>query len=36
MAEAIALYRQAGFRPIKPYYDTPIGGTIFLGRSLVV
>ena len=34
MVEAIALYRKIGFMPIKPYYDTPLAGTIFLGRSL--
>nr|WP_280855203.1 GNAT family N-acetyltransferase [Pararoseomonas indoligenes] len=34
MAEAIALYRRAGFRPIPPYYETPVPGTIFLARPL--
>ena len=34
MARAIALYRQAGFAPIEAYYDTPVAGTRFLGRSL--
>jgi len=34
MAAALALYRQAGFVPIERYYDTPVAGTIFLGRSL--
>jgi GNAT superfamily N-acetyltransferase len=34
MAEAVALYRKIGFVPIEPYYDTPLAGTIFLGRSL--
>jgi ribosomal protein S18 acetylase RimI-like enzyme len=34
MARAIALYRQAGFEPIEAYYDTPVAGTRFLGRSL--
>lgn len=34
MAGALALYRKAGFVPIEPYYDTPLAGTIFLGRPL--
>lgn len=34
MAEAIALYRKFGFEPIEPYYETPVTGTIFMGRSL--
>jgi ribosomal protein S18 acetylase RimI-like enzyme len=34
MAAAIALYRNAGFAPIAPYYDSPVQGTIFLGRAL--
>ncbi len=34
MSAAIALYRKAGFTPIAPYYDTPLAGTLFLGRSL--
>ncbi|HYH20417.1 MAG TPA: GNAT family N-acetyltransferase [Azospirillum sp.] len=34
MAAARALYRKAGFVPIKPYYDTPVAGTLFLGRPL--
>ena len=34
MVEAIPLYGKAGFMPIEPYYDTPITGTIFLGRRL--
>jgi ribosomal protein S18 acetylase RimI-like enzyme len=36
MVEAITLYGKAGFVPIKPYYDTPVPGTIFLGRPLTV
>jgi len=35
MAEAISLYEQAGFRPIAPYYQTPIEGTLFFARRLV-
>jgi ribosomal protein S18 acetylase RimI-like enzyme len=34
MGEAIALYRKAGFLPIDPYYETPMAGTIFMGRRL--
>lgn len=34
MHEAIALYRKLGFIDIPPYYDTPIKGTVFLGKSL--
>jgi GNAT superfamily N-acetyltransferase len=34
MTGAIALYRKLGFEPMEPYYDTPVIGTIFMGRSL--
>ena len=34
MASALRLYREAGFVPIPPYYDTPLAGTVFLGRRL--
>jgi ribosomal protein S18 acetylase RimI-like enzyme len=34
MAEALSLYRKAGFRPIAPYYQTPIAGTSFLAKPL--
>jgi hypothetical protein len=28
------MYRQAGFAPVAPYYDTAPPGTIFFGRPL--
>jgi ribosomal protein S18 acetylase RimI-like enzyme len=34
MAKALALYRGLGFRPIAPYYETPVPGTIFLALPL--
>src|SRR3954452_12364369 len=34
MAEALAVYRRAGFEPMEPYYETPVVGTIFLRRLL--
>ena len=34
MTAAQALYRQLGFAPIAPYYDTPVAGTVFLHRAL--
>lgn len=34
MTVAQAMYRAAGFRPIEPYYETPVGGTVFLGLEL--
>ena len=34
MAEALAVYRRAGFEPMEPYDETPVVGTIFLRRSL--
>ena len=30
MTGAIALYRNTGFEPIAPYYDSPVVGTIFM------
>ncbi|MBA3675835.1 MAG: GNAT family N-acetyltransferase [Sphingosinicella sp.] len=30
MAAAQNMYRDAGFRPMEPYYDTPVDGTLFL------
>lgn len=34
MFAAQRLYRRHGFVEIKPYYDTPLKGTIFMGREL--
>ena len=34
MTTAQTLYRQAGFVPIDPYYETPVGGTVFMGLDL--
>ena len=34
MAGALALYRKLGFQPIVPYYETPVSGTLFMGRPL--
>jgi ribosomal protein S18 acetylase RimI-like enzyme len=34
MARAQALYAQLGFRPIAPYYETPVAGTAFLACTL--
>ena len=34
MQAALALYRSCGFQGIDAYYDTPVGGTVFLRRSL--
>jgi ribosomal protein S18 acetylase RimI-like enzyme len=34
MEAALALYRAFGFRPTQPYYANPIGGTVYLERSL--
>jgi ribosomal protein S18 acetylase RimI-like enzyme len=34
MTTAQAMYREAGFRPIDPYYETPVGGTVFMALDL--
>ncbi len=34
MTAAQSLYRQAGFEPMPPYYDTPVAGTVFMRLSL--
>jgi ribosomal protein S18 acetylase RimI-like enzyme len=34
MREAAALYRSLGFRQIKPYYDNPHPGVLFLELSI--
>lgn len=34
MTTAQAMYRAAGFVPIDPYYDTPVGGTVFMALDL--
>ncbi|MFV0279493.1 MAG: GNAT family N-acetyltransferase [Rhodoblastus sp.] len=34
MAAALALYAEAGFARIKPYYNSPIAGAVFLARKL--
>ncbi|MGU3493814.1 GNAT family N-acetyltransferase [Xanthobacteraceae bacterium A53D] len=34
MATAQALYAEAGFAPIEPYYATPVPGTVFMGLRL--
>ena len=34
MAAAQSLYRQAGFEPVPPYYDTPVDGTVFMRLAL--
>lgn len=34
LKEATALYQRLGFRPIPPYYETPVIATLFFSRSL--
>jgi len=35
MVEAIRLYRSLGFREIKPYYNNPIPGAMFMELDLL-
>jgi GNAT superfamily N-acetyltransferase len=34
MISAMALYRDLGFEPMEPYYDSPVVGTVFMRRLL--
>ncbi len=34
MADAQGLYARLGFSPVPPYYETPVVGTVFLGKVL--
>jgi len=34
MHEALSLYERLGFVRIQPYYDTPLVGTVFMGKRL--
>jgi len=34
MAGALSLYRAAGFKQVKPYYDSPIPGMLFFQLEL--
>ena len=34
MSQAISLYESVGFAPTKPYYKTPLTGTVFMARWL--
>jgi GNAT superfamily N-acetyltransferase len=34
MNDAIAMYRELGFAETKPYYDTPVGHTLFMELAL--
>ena len=34
MADAQGLYARLGFTPVPPYYETPVAGTVFLGKVL--
>jgi ribosomal protein S18 acetylase RimI-like enzyme len=34
MDSAIKLYRDLGFQPVAPYYETPVAGTLFLELAI--
>ena len=34
MEDAVKLYKKMGFEEISAYYETPLAGTLFLGRKL--
>jgi ribosomal protein S18 acetylase RimI-like enzyme len=34
MQSARALYRDLGFRPVEPYYDNPLPGTLYMALEL--
>ena len=34
MPQAVALYRDLGFTECAPYYDSPIPGSLYMGRAL--
>jgi hypothetical protein len=36
MGSAVTLYRSLGFRPIAPYYSSPIPDTLFMEARLSV
>ena len=36
LEQATAMYRRMGFRPIPPYYDTPVVATLFFSKRLGV
>jgi ribosomal protein S18 acetylase RimI-like enzyme len=35
MSSAQALYRSLGFEATRPYYDTPVAGTMFMRKTLI-
>lgn len=34
MHAALSLYRKSGFEVMPPYYDSPVGGTVFMRRRI--